>query len=81
MDSDELKNVIQKSLPNAEVSVQGDGRHFEVVVISDEFQNLSLIQRQRMINQAVQKHLLDGSLHAIQIRAFTKAEVEERDNG
>ena len=44
--------------------------HFQVIVVSEQFDNLSLIKRHRLVNQACQS-LLDGPIHALSIVAKT----------
>lgn len=50
--------------------------HFQVIVVSDKFENLPLIKRHRLVNQSCQV-LLDGPIHALSIVAKTPAQWEE----
>jgi BolA protein len=43
--------------------------HFNVVVVSDVFQGLSRVERQRRVNAAL-KEAFDGGLHALSIKAL-----------
>ena len=48
-----------------------DGKgHFNVVIVSHEFNGKSLIQRHRMVYKAL-SDLLDTDIHALSIQAFT----------
>ena len=51
--------------------------HFKVVVVSDQFEEKRLIQRHRMVNQALSAEL-EAGLHALSIVAYTTAQWQER---
>ncbi|TNY21791.1 bola-like protein-domain-containing protein [Rhodotorula diobovata] len=56
----------------------GDGEtHFTVSVVSERFEGMRVIQRHRLVNDAL-KPLFDAGLHALAIRAKSPKEVEER---
>jgi acid stress-induced BolA-like protein IbaG/YrbA len=57
-------------LPGARVDVTGDGRHFEALVVSDAFEGKSLIQRHRMVMEAVKAELASEELHALSIKTM-----------
>ena len=64
---EQIKQAIEKSLRNSTVEVGGDGRHFEIKVVSPEFDGKRTLEKQRMVYAAL-KHLMDGSnapVHAI----------------
>lgn len=71
MEPDRVKALIEAGLPGAEVEVTGDGRHFEAVVTSDAFEGKSLIQRHRMVMEAVKAEIASDELHALSIRTKT----------
>ncbi|MEI6414251.1 MAG: BolA family protein [Pseudomonadota bacterium] len=56
------------------VDVAGDGRHFEVQVVSPAFEGLSLLARQRLVMATVQEDIRSGRLHALSIKTLTPAE-------
>jgi len=68
-----IKQLIQKGMPEAQVIVNGDGRHFEAKIVSREFVGKSRIQR----HQLVYKFLGDSmkeDIHAISISTITPEE-------
>jgi acid stress-induced BolA-like protein IbaG/YrbA len=74
MECAEIKEKIQTDLPKATVEVKGDGYHYEVIVIAEEFVGQSLIARQRKIMSLFKNNIQDGSLHALSIQAKTPEE-------
>lgn len=69
-----ITTLIQAGLPTATVTVDGDGTHFNAVVIAPDFAGKSRIQRQQMVYDTVRTQLLDGSLHALSVKACTPEE-------
>lgn len=75
MDTETIKQMIASHIPDATVTVEGDGRHFEATVVSPIFEGLSLIARQRQVYQAVGNAIQTGDIHALSIKAKTPQEV------
>ena len=72
--SDVLTNYIRKALPDATVSVTdrtGTMDHLMVRVVSDGFKGRNLLDRHRMIYQALDEPMKDGRIHALEISAVT----------
>ena len=70
MEPDRVKELIESGLPGANVEVTGDGRHFEAVVTTAAFEGKSLIQRHRMVLEAVKAEIASDELHALSIKAM-----------
>ena len=75
MEPDKIRTLIEAALPGSHVTVSGDGRHFEALVVSEVFAGKTLIQRHRMVLDAVHDRIASEELHAISIKAKTPAEV------
>ena len=72
--NDVLTNYIRKALPDATVSVTdrtGTMDHLMVRVVSDGFRGKHLLDRHRMIYQALDEPMKDGRIHALEITAVT----------
>ncbi|HTM63711.1 MAG TPA: BolA/IbaG family iron-sulfur metabolism protein [Gammaproteobacteria bacterium] len=68
-------------MPDSEAHVEGDGAHFNAVVVCPAFTGKSRLQKQQMVYDTVKPQLLDGSLHALSIKAFSPEEWEALDDG
>lgn len=77
MSEQELHDLIQQSFSGANVAVSGDGRHFELRVISQDFADKSTVKRQQMVYGLVQDYIVSGKLHALNIQALTPTEWEQ----
>ena len=81
METEEIRQLIEAGVPDAQVQVQGDGHHFEAVVVSPAFAGKGLVQKQRMVYATVNEHIASGALHALSIKAYTPDEWQARAGG
>ncbi len=76
METSRIEELIKAGIPDAQVTVTGDGRHFEASVVSAAFEGKSLIQRHRMVLDTVRAQIDSDELHALSITsAKTPAEA------
>lgn len=71
MQSEEIQAMIQRGLPDAEVQVSGDGRHFDAVVVSEVFAGKGLLEQHRLV-YATLGDKMGGDIHALTIRTYTR---------
>jgi stress-induced morphogen len=66
----EIKAMIETALPGAEVEVldEGGGDHLRAIVRAPQFEGLSRIEQHRLVKNAVQARMDDGSIHALSLR-------------
>lgn len=76
MQCDEIQAMIERGLPDSQVSVTGDGRHFEAVVISDAFAGKGLLEQHRMV-YATLGAKMGGDIHALSLRTYTSAQWQQ----
>ena len=79
MSEQELLELIQAKFVGDSVATAGDGRHFDLRIISDQFNDLPKVKRQQMVYALVQDHIREGRLHALNIHAITPAEWEAKN--
>lgn len=75
--SEAVAAYIQKAIADASVTVvdkTGTRDHLAVRVISDLFKGKNLLDRHRMIYQALDEPMKDGRIHALEITASTPDE-------
>ena len=72
MEADAIRGLLDAAFPNAAaLSVEdrtGGGDHFQVTVVSAEFEGLSLLDQHRRVNDALAAPLGDGSIHELRIK-------------
>ena len=75
--SEALTKYVQQAMPDASVLVTdrtGTMDHFNIRVVSDFFQGKNLLDRHRLVYEALAEPLKDGRIHALEIKAETAAE-------
>ena len=75
---DVLRGYVRQTMPDATVTVSdrtGTMDHLKVVVISAAFAGKNLLDRHRMIYQALDVPLKDGRIHALELTAKTTDEA------
>lgn len=71
MENQQVEQLIEAGLPGCKVTVTGDGRHFEAVVVSADFAGKTPLQRQRMVMNTVRAQIESDELHALSIKTLT----------
>ncbi len=75
---DVLTDYIRKSMPDAVVTVTdrtGTMNHLKVSIVSTAFAGKNLLDRHRMIYQALDVPMKDGRIHALELTAKTQDET------
>jgi stress-induced morphogen len=71
MATDPLRALLEQAFPGADeldvVDRTGGGDHFHVVVQTNRFDGLSLIDQHRLVYDALAAPLADGTIHELRI--------------
>jgi len=70
-----IRNSIQQGMNVTYLSVEGDGRHFEALVVSEEFAGKSRVQRHQRVYQTLGDRMRE-EIHALSIKTLTPQEWE-----
>tara|TARA_Y100001954_G_scaffold235669_1_gene293979 strand:- start:541 stop:783 length:243 start_codon:yes stop_codon:yes gene_type:complete len=76
MNINSIKEKIKNFIPESKVEVKdttGTGDHFSVIVISDKFENVNLVNRHKMIYESLSQYVTK-EIHALQIKTYTEEE-------
>lgn len=71
---EDIEARLRDALGDAEVTVDGAGNRFEIDVVSDDFGGLNRVKRQQVVYAAIEDLIASGAIHAVTIRAATRAE-------
>ena len=77
MQVEEVKNLLQSQLVDGDITVSGEGSHFDIVVVGQQFDGLRPVPRQQLVYAALNEKIADGSIHAVNIRTYTPAQWQE----
>ena len=70
---EQLKSWIETGFNEASVSVEGDGHHFEAVIVANEFEGKSRIQRHQLVYAALGDKM-KAEVHALSMKTLTPNE-------
>ena len=76
MNTNSIKEKIKDYIPESKVEVKdttGTGDHFSVIVISNKFENINLVNRHKMIYESLSQYVTK-EIHALQIKTYTEKE-------
>lgn len=80
MDTETIKNLIERGLPGARAEVHGaDGVHFEAVVVASAFAGKLPLARHRLVYAALGE-LMGGEIHALSLRTLTPEEAPKAEH-
>ena len=79
MENEQLKDLIETGIGHVQAIVKGDGRHFDIIVISNEFVDKTMIQRQQIIYKLLQGYIACGDIHALNMKTYTKEEWNHKN--
>lgn len=67
MTDEELITIVRVAFPKAELSISGEACKRSLTLIDDCFEGKSLLERHKMVNQALKSAFESGALHALTI--------------
>ena len=70
----EIEKLISDALALDELQVKFDGSQCSVVAVADMFGDLSRVKRQQVVFAPLAEAIKDGSIHAVTVKTFTKAQ-------
>lgn len=74
---EQVAEMIKTGLPDAEVQVQdltGTRDHYQVVVVSSQFEGKRLIQQHQLVYGALQQAMSSEAIHALTMKTYTPQE-------
>ena len=77
MEPKEIKTMIENGMSNLVVNVDGDGTHFEALIVSTEFEGKSLIERHKVV-YGVLGDAMKERIHALSLKTFTPEQWESQ---
>jgi acid stress-induced BolA-like protein IbaG/YrbA len=77
MTAQELQTLIASNLKCEYIEVTGDGRHWDAVIVSPEFEGKRSVQRHQRVYATLGDKMKTDEVHALSIKACTPAEWKE----
>ena len=73
MDPDLIRQYIQDGLQCDHVEVQGDGRHFEAIIVSPLFRGKTKVKQHQLVYAALGDRMRE-EIHALSMKTLTPEE-------
>lgn len=78
MTPEQVKELIEAGIDQADVAVEGGGDRFAVRVVADAFAELMPVRRQQLVYGCLKDCLADGRIHALDpIKTYTPDEWQK----
>ncbi len=68
-----VRDFIAQGLTCEQLQVEGDGRHFDAVIVSAEFEGKRLVARHQLVYKALGDRMRE-EVHALSMKTLTPAE-------
>jgi acid stress-induced BolA-like protein IbaG/YrbA len=78
MQAVEVKNLLEAQLADVQVEVEGEGCNFQLNLVGDALAALSPVKRQQQVYAHLNPWIADGSIHAVTMKFFSRAEWAAR---
>ena len=75
---DSIKSAIASALICDRVEVNGDGQHFDALIVSSAFEGLSRVKRHQLVYGALGTRMRE-EIHALSMTTVTPAEWSARE--
>lgn len=70
----QVEEMIKAQMPDAQIQVQdltGGGDHYQVTVISPQFEGKGLVQQHQLIYGALRQAMSSEAIHALALKTYT----------
>ena len=74
MNPKHIKELILAGMACDYLALDGDGQHFQAIVVSREFAGLNRVQRHQHVYKMLKEKLATGELHALSFKTLTPEE-------
>ena len=71
-----VRNYIEQGIDCVELQVNGDGQHFEALIVAAAFEGKSRVQRHQLVYRALGDRMRQ-EIHALSMRTLTPQEWRE----
>lgn len=77
MQPDTIKQLIEAGLEGSRAFVDGDGQHFEAIIVCDAFAGKSMVQQHQLVYQALGDKM-KAEIHALSMKTLTPEQYQQQ---
>jgi len=78
VDAAQVKALVEAHLGGCDITVNGEGANYDIVVVGDVFASLRAVQKQQLVYGALGEQISSGAIHAVNIATYTPEEWKAR---
>lgn len=80
MNEKEIKQKILENIKTKRIKIIRNNSNFYIEIVSNQFENVSLIERHKLIYEILKQYIENKSIHALSIETLTYKEWEDIKN-
>lgn len=77
---EQIRAWIEETIACEHVAVEGDGHHFEAVIVSPAFRGKSRVQQHQLVYSALGERMR-AEIHALSMKTFTPEDWQQAGRG
>jgi acid stress-induced BolA-like protein IbaG/YrbA len=74
MDAEQLKSIIRAGLDCQHIETDGDGRHWNALIVSPAFEGKRAVQRHQLVYATLGQRMHTDEIHALAMKTLTPSE-------
>ena len=71
----DITELLKSQFPEADISFDGEDCNSKVLIVSEQFEGLTLLQRHKLVLGALKDHFQSGQLHALSLNTKSPSEM------
>tara|TARA_B100001175_G_C19235818_1_gene507574 strand:- start:351 stop:572 length:222 start_codon:yes stop_codon:yes gene_type:complete len=71
----DITELLKSQFPDADISFDGEDCNSKVLIVSEQFEGLTSLQRHKLVLGALKDHFQSGQLHALSLSTKSPSEM------
>ena len=71
----DITELLKSQFPDADISFDGEDCNSKVLIVSEQFEGLTSLQRHKLVLGALRDHFQSGQLHALSLSTKSPSEM------
>ncbi len=71
----DITELLKSQFPEADISFDGEDCNSKVIIVSEQFEGLTSLQRHKLVLGALKDHFQSGQLHALSLSTKSPSEM------
>jgi monothiol glutaredoxin len=78
LSNNDIEKLVKKGIADSQVFIDGTGCDFTVMVISEQFADVSMVKKHQLVMATLAEALGSGKLHAVSVQTYTPEEWQAK---